>query len=184
MNRLMLDFETLDMGAVVFNEQSVIAGLSLKIDQQSCLDLGCTISEDTVEWWAKQSNEAKAAAFGGTTNIRDAMEQLIQLYIDEECIEIWSQGALADIRWANNVLTKLQLQKPWEYYQEMCSRTLLKYSPQTLGIPRTGTHHDAYNDAFFQAQNIILQLRYVMDEDVNQLVYLAENIRTNHEVPS
>ncbi|KQK46068.1 hypothetical protein AQ482_10715 [Acinetobacter baumannii] len=54
MNRLMLDFETLDvgecpvilsMGAVVFNENGIVDCISEKIDQQSCLDLGCTISE-------------------------------------------------------------------------------------------------------------------------------------------
>lgn len=175
MNRLMLDFKTLDvgecpvilsMGAVVFNDQDVLFGLDTKIDQQSCIDIGCTISADTVAWWEKQSDEAKAAAFGGTTNIRAAMEELIEFYTENECSEIWSQGALADIRWVNNILAKLGLAKPWEFYQEMCSRTLLKYSPNHASSPRTGTHHNALDDAIFQAENVICKLRYILDEEV------------------
>lgn len=193
MNRLMIDFETLDvaecpvilsMGAVVFNDTDVLCGLDIKIDQQSCLEIGCTISEDTVAWWNQQSDEAKSAAFGGTTHIRIAMEQLIQFAVDNDVQEIWSQGALADIRWVNNILAKLGLAKPWEFYQEMCSRTLLKYSPKTWGISRTGTHHNAYDDAVFQAKNVILQLKYINSEHVQAIVNIGEIARHKHEVLS
>lgn len=170
MNRLMLDFETLDvgecpvilsMGAVVFNDTDVLCGLDIKIDQQSCLEIGCTISEDTVAWWNQQSDEAKSAAFGGTTHIRIAMEQLIELYTKNECCEIWSRGALADIRWGNNILAKLGLAKPWKYYQEMCFRTYVKISPEpSINIAEIGKFlkHNAFEDACYQAfQHIFIE---------------------------
>ncbi|WP_336938960.1 3'-5' exonuclease [Acinetobacter modestus] len=164
MNRLMIDFETLDvaecpvilsMGAVVFNENGIVDCLVEKIDQHSCLDLGCTVSIDTALWWEEQSNEAKKAAFGGTTNIGYAMGMLVDFYNKHECQEIWSKGSLADIRWTNNILIKLNLKKPWKFSREMCFRTYLKYSPKVDFQP-TGEAHNALDDAINQALQFIL----------------------------
>ena len=163
MNRLMIDFETLDvaecpvilsMGAVVFNENGIVDCLFEKIDQHSCLDLGCTVSIDTLLWWEKQSDTAKKAAFGGTTNIGYAMGMLVDLYKKYDCGEIWSKGAIADIRWANNILDKLALEKPWKFWQEMCFRTYLKYSPKVDFQP-SGEAHNALDDAINQAMQFI-----------------------------
>ena len=163
MNRLMIDFETLDvaecpvilsMGAVVFNENGIVDRFFEKIDQHSCLDLGCTVSIDTLLWWEKQSDTAKKAAFGGTTNISYAMGMLVDFYKKHECGEIWSKGAIADIRWANNILDKLGLQKPWKFWEEMCFRTYLKYSPKVDFQP-VGEAHNALDDAINQAKHWI-----------------------------
>ena len=175
MNRLMLDFETLDvaecpvilsMGAVVFNENGIIDCIYEKIDKQSCLDLGCTISQETVDWWEQQTEAARAAAFGGKTNIGYAMGMLVDLYKKHECEEIWSKGAIADIRWANNILDKLGLQKPWKFWEEMCFRTYLKYSPKVDFQP-SGEAHNALDDATNQAKHWI---------EINNQRYLNSDI--------
>lgn len=161
MNRLMIDFETLDiaecpvilsMGAVVFNENGIVDCLFEKIDQHSCLDLGCTVSIDTLLWWEQQTEAARAAAFGGKTNIGYAMGMLVDLYKKYECEEIWSKGAIADIRWANNILDKLDMKKPWKFSREMCFRTYLKYSPKVDFQP-SGEAHNALDDATNQAKH-------------------------------
>ena len=163
MNRLMLDFETLDvaecpvilsMGVVVFNENGIVDCFFEKIDQHSCLDLGCTVSIDTLLWWEQQTEAARAAAFGGKTNIGYAMGMLVDLYKKYECEEIWSKGAIADIRWTNNILDKLGLQKPWKFWEEMCFRTYLKYSPKVDFQP-VGEAHNALDDAINQAKHWI-----------------------------
>lgn len=175
MNRLMLDFETLDiaecpvilsMGAVVFNENGIVDCFFEKIDQHSCLDLGCTVSVDTLLWWEEQSDAAKKAAFGGTTNIGYAMSMLVDLYKKHACEEIWSKGAIADIRWANNILDKLGLQKPWKFWEEMCFRTYLKYSPKVDFQP-VGEAHNALDDATNQAKHWI---------EINNQRYLNSDI--------
>jgi len=164
MNRLMLDFETLDiaecpvilsMGAVVFNENGIVDCISEKIDTRSCIDLGCTISDDTIAWWDKQSKEARASAFGGKTNIGYAMGMLVDFYKKYECAEIWSKGSIADIRWTNNILAKLNLKSPWNFWDEMCFRTYLKYSPKVDFQP-VGEAHNALDDAMNQALQFIL----------------------------
>lgn len=160
----MLDFETLDVGecpvilsvgAVVFNENEIIDCINEKIDQQSCVSLGCTISQGTIDWWEKQSHFAKLAAFGGTTNIGYAMGMLVDLFKSHGCQEIWSKGSMADIRWANNLMDKCGLVKPWKFSREMCFRTFLKYSPKVEFIPE-GEAHNALDDALNQAKHWIL----------------------------
>lgn len=183
MNRLMLDFETLDIaecpvilsiGAVVFNEDEIIDCMSEKIDQQSCLDIGCTTSQDTIEWWEKQSDTAKLAAFGGTTNIGYAMGMLVDLYKSHGCQEIWSKGSLNDILWANNILDKCGLVKPWKFSREMCFRTFLKYSPNVIFNPE-GELHNALDDAFNQAKHwIAINKKTMIDQDI-VLHAMAEN---------
>lgn len=168
MNRLMLDFKTLDvaecpvilsMGAVVFNENEIVDCIYEKIDQQSCLELGCTISDDTIAWWDKQSEAAKTAAFGGTTNIGYAMGMLVDFYKKHDCEEIWSAGALTDIRWTNNILIKLGMEKPWKFYKEMCFRTFRIYMPQ-FDFEKSGTVHNALDDAINQAKYWITAYHY------------------------
>jgi hypothetical protein len=156
----MLDFETLDvgecpiilsMGACVFNEDGIIDTLFQKINTSSCQVIGCTESLSTTLWWEKQSDEARNAAFGGDTNIGYAMGMLVDFYKKNDCKEIWSKGSIADIRWANNILNKLKIDQPWEYYQEMCFRTFLKMS-QPIEIPFEGNKHNALDDAIHQAK--------------------------------
>lgn len=146
-----------------------------KIDQQSCLDIGCTTSQDTIEWWEKQSETAKLAAFGGTTNIGYAMGMLVDLYKSHGCQEIWSKGSLNDILWANNILDKCGLVKPWKFSREMCFRTFLKYSPNVIFNPE-GELHNALDDAFNQAKHwIVINKQTSANKQIlSQIVFNAE----------
>lgn len=195
MNRLMIDFETLDiaecpvilsMGAVVFNENGIVDCFFEKIDQHSCLDLGCTVSIDTLLWWEQQTEAARAAAFGGKTNIGYAMGMLVDFYKKHECGEIWSKGAIADIRWANNILDKLSLEKPWKFWQEMCFRTYVKYS-DWVDFEPTGEAHNALDDATNQAKHwISIYHRVQRNQEILfclalDLVSDIENKKSNQE---
>ena len=66
----------------------------------------------------------------------------------------WSKGAIADIRWANNILDKLDMKKPWKFSREMCFRTYLKYSHKVDFQP-SGEAHNALDDAINQAKHWI-----------------------------
>lgn len=178
MNKLMVDCETLDVGecpvilsigAVVFNDSELVASFSAKISTASCELIGCTTSEETKKWWEQQSEEARSSAFGGTREINEVMLNLIRFYEGYECHEIWSRGSLADIRWINNILDKLEIDKPWKYYQEMCFRTLLKMAPDLIpGF--SGTPHNALDDAINQAKQLI----YIKQHYIKQAQAIKE----------
>ena len=160
-NKLMIDCETLDVGerpvllsigAVVFNDQQILHYFDAGISTESTTDFD--VSQDTLDWWSEQSLAAREQAFSGTENIKDALIRLVNFYTQHECTEIWSKGALADIRWINNALDHFDIERPWKFYKEFCFRTLLKSVPQ-FEIPFTGTPHSALDDAVHQAKQFI-----------------------------
>jgi hypothetical protein len=72
-NDIMIDMETLDVlptatiltiGAVKFDPfgdelaEPSMEKFYVKVDVDSCDRLGCTISQDTLNWWSNQSKEA------------------------------------------------------------------------------------------------------------------------------
>lgn len=71
MNNVMVDIETLDnkptsaivsIGAVMFgpNGYDEYNTFYMVVDAQSCIDAGLTLSADTISWWMKQSDQARA----------------------------------------------------------------------------------------------------------------------------
>lgn len=177
-NKMMIDFETLDvancpvilsMGIVIFDDKQIIDMYSEKISQESCLAIGCTISQETQDWWSRQSVEARWDAFGGTADIEIAMEQLTAMYTQYECIEIWSRGSLADIRWTNNILDKLGMDRPWKHWEEMCLRTLVKSVPK-FDLKFKGEKHKALDDAIHQVEEYF----YIKNMQATQQQLLIE----------
>ena len=162
-NKLMVDCETLDIGerpvllsigAVVFNDQQIQDYFEYFINKETAISEGFTVSQSTLDWWDQQDPDARAYAFNGEGDIQEALKALVQFYELNECTEIWSKGALADIRWINNALSHFDIDRPWKFYKEFCFRTLLKSVPQ-FEIPFTGTLHSALDDAIHQAKQFI-----------------------------
>lgn len=177
-NKMMIDFETLDvancpvilsMGIVIFDDKQIIDMYSEKISQESCLAIGCTISQETQDWWSRQSVEARWDAFGGTADIEIAMEQLTAMYTQYECVEIWSRGSLADIRWTNNILDKLGMDRPWKHWEEMCLRTLVKSVPK-FDLKFKGEKNKALDDAIHQVEEYF----YIKNMQATQQQLLIE----------
>ena len=174
-NKLMVDCETLDIGerpvllsigAVVFNDQQILHYFDAGISTESTTDFD--VSQDTLDLWSEQSLAAREQAFSGTENIKDALIRLVNFYTQHECTEIWSKGALADIRWINNALSHFDIDRPWKFYKEFCFRTLLKSVPQ-FEIPFTGTPHSALDDAIHQAKQFI-HIKHIQREQAHILI--------------
>lgn len=163
MKRLMVDCETLDVGerpvllsigAVVFDDYEIHNYFHVTIDIENAKSHGFSVSQDTVDWWDRQDPAARAVAFNGICHIKLALVALVNFYKIYGCNEIWSKGALADIRWINNALDYFNISKPWPYYREMCFRTFLKMVPK-FDLPFSGTRHNALSDATYQAEQFI-----------------------------
>ena len=163
MKKLMIDCETLDIGerpvllsigAVVFDDNQIFEYFQIDIDIENSKEYGFTVSQETLDWWNQQDPIAKNMAFSGKEKIDLALQKLVDFYADNGCDEIWSKGALADIRWINNVLDHFGIEKPWKYYKEFCFRTLLKSVPR-FEIPFAGIQHNALEDAIHQAKQFI-----------------------------
>ena len=172
---IMIDLETLDVrptatvlsiGAVKFNpygdeiETPDCEKFYVRVDIDSCDALGLTTSDATIEWWAKQSQEAQEEAFNpeGRVHIRDAMNDLYKFCWGAK--RVWSHGAGFDVVILEHIFSKLQKSCPWKFWEVRDTRTLYD-----LGIdpnrPPVLKHH-ALEDAWNQAvgvQNVLNSLK-------------------------
>ena len=172
---VMIDLETLatstdaailSIGAVRFDPNGNGIGTTererfyARVCLDSCDELNLTIHEDTIEWWAKQSDEAKNEAFGseGRIPIQTVFDDLYKF--SWGCKAVWSNGAGFDVVICETIFKKLQKACPWKYWQVRDCRTIydIGFDPE---LPKV-TAHDALEDAVAQAigvQNVFRKLR-------------------------
>ncbi len=186
---IMIDLETLatstdaailTIGAVKFDpfgkdiEEPDMDSFYVKVDLDSCHDLGLAVNDDTVAWWANQSKEAQDEAFGteGRIHIKDAFDQLYKFCWGAK--RVWSNGSGFDIVICETVFKRLQKACPWQFWQTRDCRTAFD-----LGInpnrPPVLQHH-ALQDAWNQAvgiQNVYTTLRTSTTRDGNYITPFA-----------
>lgn len=164
---VMIDLETLatstdavilTIGAVKFDpfgsdiKDPKMDSFYVKVDIDSCDELGLVSNDDTIAWWANQSKEAQAEAFDGADriHIRDAFDQLYKFCWGAK--RVWSNGASFDVPICEHVYRKLNKAIPWPFWAVRDVRTAFD-----LGInpnrPPVLAHH-ALQDAWNQAVGI------------------------------
>jgi hypothetical protein len=172
---IMIDLETLStstnasiltIGAVKFDpfnndiDNSTCEKFYLKVDLDSCDALGLDVSEDTLEWWSKQSKEAQEEAFStdNRIHIREAFNQLYKFCWGAK--RVWSHGAAFDIVICENVFRKLNKAVPWNFWEVRDTRTLfdLGIDPQRPPVLKHHALEDAWNQAV-GVQNVFQRLR-------------------------
>ena len=172
---IMIDMETLDVlptatvltiGAVKFDpfgddvNEPNSDKFYVKVDVDSCDRLGCTVSQDTVEWWAKQSKEAQEEAFSleSRIDIVDAMNQLYKFCWGAK--RVWSHGAGFDVVICENLFRKIGKATPWSFWEVRDTRTLfdLGIDPQRPPVLKHHALEDAWNQAV-GVQNVFKTLR-------------------------
>jgi hypothetical protein len=173
---LMIDIETLStepnacilsIGAVYFDkngpvedELGDIEQFYAVIDLQSCIDAGLHISASTLEWWFKQSQKARSAAFDATHSLSDALYEFSKFI--EPGTKVWGNGADFDLVILKSAYSKLGLALPWKFYDVMCFRTLKSLFPGRKKPESEGTAHNALDDAIWQAKyysNIVNKIK-------------------------
>ncbi len=171
---IMVDLETMGtgpdaaiiaIGAVAFNEDKLSDSEFYEVvDLQSSVDVGLKIDPSTVLWWMKQSDDARQALFrAGSSDLYSVLYRFANWIEDvtsgtaKKDRRVWGNGATFDnmiLRTAFN-LTEEPLR--WEYYGDLCYRTLKKLYP-SVKLIRTGTHHNALDDAKSQADHAMALL--------------------------
>lgn len=155
----MVDLETLDtkysatiltLGAVKFDpfSDAPMKELYLRVDIDSQDKLGCTVSDSTLEWWAKQATDIKEEAF----NPRDRIpinEVINQFHaFSWGCDKFWSHGSCFDIIILEYIYSKLERAEPWQFWDIRDTRTLFDLADPDM--PQAAKHN-ALEDAKRQA---------------------------------
>lgn len=158
----MLDLETLGtkpgsvivaIGAVKFGQGKILQTFYERVDAESCVDCGLKIDASTVMWWLKQSEEARMEICKDGEPLSMVLDMFGD-WLGGQDTEIWGNGANFD----NNLLAAAYditgIPLPWKFSNDRCYRTVKNLHPEIL-IPRTGTHHNALDDATSQAMHLM-----------------------------
>lgn len=160
----MLDLETLgtrpgdtilSIGAVLFTpEDGVTSEFYCTINQQSSKDAGLRAQKSTIEWWQKQSPEAKAAAFKGELSLESALKQFSMWLNATDTTLIYGNGANFDNALLAAAYRAMKMDVPWKFWNDRCYRTISAMFAKTK-VERVGTYHNALDDAKTQALRLI-----------------------------
>jgi hypothetical protein len=178
---VMIDLETLatssdaailTIGAVKFDpfgrehQEADMDSFYVRVDLDSCDEIGLVTNDDTIAWWANQSKAAQEEAFSENNriHIRDAFDQLYKFCWGAK--RVWSNGAAFDIVICETVFKRIQKATPWSFWQVRDVRTAfdLGINPERPSV----TAHHALEDAYHQAvgiQNVYNTLRSSTTKD-------------------
>lgn len=183
MTHIMIDLEALDskrtavvvaLGAVKFDLKTGALGETFyyevgKQGMQDQINIGRTTSISTLIWWMQQSDEARKV-FGPSLHKVSTTELLsnFSTYCGIDA-KVWGNGVDYD----NVVIRDLYettyadygddfgLKCPFTYKNNRCYRTFKAMFGHKARLERTGTHHNALDDAITQAEHLIAMHRAV-----------------------
>ena len=119
---------------------------------------GFHVKQSTLDWWAEKSEEARAVFTD--QNAVDLPTALLAFYhwaikgTKVKDIRMWGNGSDFD----NVILTSAygicNMVRPWEHWNSRCYRTI-KNQNRNVPMNRTGTFHNALDDAESQANHLL-----------------------------
>lgn len=160
--QVMLDLETLgkkpgsiilSIGAVKFGDGQITSEFYTRIDPESCERLGLFMDVSTVIWWLGQSDEARREIIQPGEAVVAVLSRFATWLLDPEA-EVWANAPTFDCMLLAEAYDKAQMPRPWKHHRERCYRTARALLPR-LEMGRDGTHHNALDDARFQARYLM-----------------------------
>lgn len=163
---IMLDLETwgtkpgsviTSIGAVVFNDDAITDHFHIHIIPETCVEVGLKIDASTILWWMRQSDEALKGFMEPAHHIETALADFSRWCLagrgDSEPV-VWGNGATFDNALLRSAYEACGIVAPWGAFSDRCYRTAKSYRPD-IKMARTGTHHNALDDARSQAEHLI-----------------------------
>ncbi|MEQ5171430.1 exonuclease [Escherichia coli] len=170
---LMIDLETMGtntnapivvIGAVFFDPQTGEIGpvFYIVISLTDAMNTGAVPDGGTIEWWLKQSSEARAAILTDQVKLKDALSrfrEFISEHSDEKFVQVWGNGATFDNAILRRSYERQGIPCPWRYCNDRDVRTIVELG-KTIGfdartaIPFEGVPHNALDDARHQAKYV------------------------------
>lgn len=166
---IMLDLETMGngpdaaivaIGAVAFAVDSLeinVQGYSFYrvVNLGSSVENGGVIDPDTVMWWMKQGDQARAGLAAPGSHIHHTLFDFRSWVINTtgESVRMWGNGAAFDNVILASAYRRAGLAMPWKFWNDRCYRTVKALYPH-ISMERAGTHHNALDDAISQARHL------------------------------
>ena len=179
-NHCMIDIETMGtgpdaaiitIGACMFdprgedNEESLRPNARLfgPIDFKSNAKEGRAFDADTISWWLRQSEEARAALVEGDIQPLPAVLEKFRRWVNNTAprpTRIWAKDPDFDVVILRNAMEAQNMMWPWNFWESRAVRTSMElaYPPGGLrgDFPQigVGVAHNAVDDAIRQCLSI------------------------------
>ena len=166
---VMLDLETMGngpdaaivaIGAIEFDPAAGTLGRTFYrgVNLETAVRGGGKIDASTVMWWLRQNDEARNdISGGGCPQNQVLIEFATWLAGLGEDVKVWGNGAAFDNVILAQAYRRAELTVPWPHWNDRCYRTLKALRPE-VKMERTGTHHNAIDDATSQARHALALL--------------------------
>lgn len=175
----MSDLETMDttpnsaivsIGLVYFDAEKVLDQFYTPVSLASSLKAGLSKSQSTMDFWAKQSPEARSAwQTPDAPELLDALTKLVRWmegHSSKATTAIWGNGASFDVPILESAFRAVGADAPWNFWNHMCFRTVKSMFPTVAAPVRGGTHHNALDDAVHQTEHL-LNIIKIKNLDIN-----------------
>lgn len=166
MNNIMLDLETLGnkpgavivaIGAVRFGRGQLGTEFYMRISATDAVGEGLTLDADTVLWWMKQSDAARAELNKPAEYLTTALQEFHSFCEPSKDAIVWGNGSDFDNVILAAAYQTVDYKLPWQFWNNRCYRTVKNLHPN-VPMTRTGTAHNALEDAKSQALHLMQML--------------------------
>lgn len=181
MKHIMVDLETFDtkhsavvtaIGAVEFDPNTGNLGkeFHMRLDGELQQLLGRTINASTVYFWLNQPDAARLALLANKREPRDVIESFSGFWKNVSQKNYFWSHATFDSVVLRDLYETYKFPTPWHYRDVMDIRTLVALLPKPVRkecfkLPRDGEHHNALDDAKYQAKYVSKAWQYLYKED-------------------
>ena len=174
MDNVMIDLETLStapdaailsIGAVAFDPFTGELGeeFHLRVEFKNAVESG-RCDTNTLKWWIGQESEAGKDVTSGTKTSTEVLEEF-KAFLPDNAV-VWGNGATFDISILEHAFMRtLKEDAPWKFWNVRDCRTveaMVKGKDTKKNYVRNGIHHQALDDAIYQAEYIsgmVMKLR-------------------------
>jgi len=169
MQDVMLDLETMGngpnaaivaVGAIEFDATTNTLGQQFYrgVNLETAVAEGGVIDASTVMWWLRQSDEARKDICGDGLPLRQVLAEFSAWLASlGEGVKVWGNGAAFDNVILSQAYRRAGMPVPWPHWNDRCYRTVKAMRPD-VKMERTGTHHNAIDDATSQATHLMALL--------------------------
>ena len=164
---VMLDLETMgtrpgsvivSVGAIEFDPYSARLGRTFydTCSIASAVDVGLAMDPETVQWWLSQSDAARSELTNAKGDLKSVLVAFKHwLFHCGSNVKIWGNGSDFDNALLAEAYRRIGEPVCWKFWNNRCYRTMKSLFPD-VKLEREGTHHNALDDAIYQAKHLQL----------------------------
>lgn len=159
------------IGCVKVEHGTIADEFYARVSLASAMQYGLAMDASTVQWWLRQSEEARNEITGVDGEILPTALINLALFmgdIDEpnKTALVWGNGPSFDNAILANAYTAIRRHPPWAYWNDRDMRTLLALYPEAKQIEFEGIKHHALHDARHEARQLVAGLQLMKQQKI------------------